>query len=85
MNMANLKPDVLFSQWCGWHRNYVSETLQESQTGVTSISLKVAYLETLLIFLLLLVDYSQTEINFVRLLKIWLHTHDLRECFFGML
>lgn len=42
-------------------------------------------LKTLLELLLLFVDYTQTEVNLVRLLKVGLHTHDLGECLFGML
>jgi hypothetical protein len=34
-------------------------------------------LETLLVFLLLLVNYAQAKINFVGLFKIRLHAHDL--------
>ena len=40
--------------------------------------------ETLLKFLLLLVDYAQPEVDLVCLLKIGLHTHDLREGFLGV-
>ena len=36
-----------------------------------------AYLQALVVFLLLLVYYSQSEIDFVGLLKIWLHPHHL--------
>lgn len=36
-------------------------------------------LETLLEFLLLLVYYTKSEINFVCLFKVWLHSHDLGE------
>lgn len=42
-------------------------------------------LETLLEFLLLFVDYAETEVDLIGFLKVWLHTHDLRKCFFGML
>lgn len=43
------------------------------------------YVQTLVEFLLLLVDYAEAEINFVGLLKSWLHAHDLRKRLFGML
>lgn len=42
-------------------------------------------LETLLELLLLFVDYAETEVDLIGFLKVWLHTHDLRKCFFGML
>jgi hypothetical protein len=44
-----------------------------------------AYLEALVVFRLLLVDYPQAEVNFVGFLKVWLHLHDLREGFLGMI
>ncbi len=37
-------------------------------------------LKTLLKFLLLLVNYSESEIDFVGFFEVWLHPHDLREC-----
>ena len=43
------------------------------------------YLETLVVFLLLLVDYTEAEVDFVGLLEIWLHLHDLREGLLGMI
>jgi len=45
----------------------------------------LSYLKTLLVFLLLFVNYAQTEIDLVGLFKVGLHPHDLRKCFFGML
>jgi hypothetical protein len=37
-----------------------------------------------LIFLLLLVNYTQTEVDLIGLFEIWLHSHHLGEGFFGM-
>jgi hypothetical protein len=45
----------------------------------------VTNLKRRLVLLLLLVDYTQSEINFIGLLEVWLHAHDLRERFLGML
>jgi len=45
----------------------------------------ITYVQTLVEFLLLLVDYAEAEINLVGLLKSWLHAHDLRKRLFGML
>jgi hypothetical protein len=42
------------------------------------------YLKTLLVFLLLLIDYTKAEIDFVGFLEVWLHAHDLRESFLSM-
>jgi hypothetical protein len=41
-----------------------------------------AHLETLIVLRLLLVYDAQTEIDFVGLLKVRLHLHDVREGFF---
>jgi hypothetical protein len=43
-----------------------------------------AYLQALLILLLLFIDYTKSEVNFVCLLKIGFHPHHLRKGFFGM-
>lgn len=40
------------------------------------------YLQTLVEFLLLFVNYSQAKVNLIGFFKIWRHTHDLRECLF---
>jgi hypothetical protein len=50
-----------------------------------SFSLQAAYLKTLLVLLLLLVNYTQAKVDFVGLFEIGLHAHDLRKRFFGML
>lgn len=44
-----------------------------------------AHLKTLLKLLLLLVDYAEAEVDFVCLLKVRLHSHDLRESLFRVL
>jgi hypothetical protein len=41
---------------------------------------KSTNLKTLLKFLLLFVNYSKSEINFVGFFEVWLHPHDLRKC-----
>ena len=43
------------------------------------------YVQTLVELLLLLVYYTQAEVDLVCLLEVWLHTHDLREGFLGVL
>lgn len=45
---------------------------------------KKIYLETLWIFLLLLVNYAEAEINFIGLFKIGLDLHDLGKGLFGI-
>jgi hypothetical protein len=43
-----------------------------------------AHLKTLLKLLLLFVDYTQSEVDFIRLFEVWLHAHDLGESLFRM-
>lgn len=45
----------------------------------------LTYIQTLLVFLLLFVDYAEAKVDLVCFLKVGLHVHDLRKCFFGML
>jgi hypothetical protein len=42
------------------------------------------YIQRGLVLCLLLVYYTQSEVDFVGLLEVWGHSHDLRESFFGM-
>jgi hypothetical protein len=44
----------------------------------------VAYLKTLLVLLLLLVNYAETKVDLIGLFEIRLHPHDLRKGLFGM-
>jgi hypothetical protein len=85
--MSNLEPDVLFSQWRRWHGNNVSETLQTISDGVTGLLASgcSAYLKTLLVLLLLLVNYTEPEVDLVRLFEVRLHAHYLRKGLFGVL
>lgn len=46
--------------------------------------MEVTYLQTLAELLLLLVNYSQAEINLIGLLELGSHAHNLRKCFFGV-
>lgn len=43
-----------------------------------------AYIERLLVLVLLLVDYAEAEVYLMSLVKVRVHGHDLREGFFGM-
>jgi hypothetical protein len=42
------------------------------------------YVQALVELLLLFINYAQTEINFVGLLEVWLHAHDLRKRLLGV-
>lgn len=46
---------------------------------------QVSHLQTLVVFLLLLVDDTQSKVYLIGLFEIRLHAHDLRKCFFGVL
>ena len=43
------------------------------------------YLKTLAEFRLLLVNDTESKVYLIGLFEIWLHTHDLGKCLFGML
>jgi hypothetical protein len=43
------------------------------------------YVQTLVKFLLLFINYAETEVDFIRLLEVGLHAHDLRKRLFGVL
>ena len=58
---------------------------QYQYLGIMGLLYSAAYLETLTELLLLLINYAETEVDLVGLLKIWLHSHHLREGFFCML
>lgn len=47
-------------------------------------SSRTTYIQTLAILGLLLVYYSETEVHFIGLVKVWCHAHDLGESLFGM-
>lgn len=42
------------------------------------------YIKRLLVFVLLLVDYTEAEVYLMSLIKVGVHGHNLRECLFGM-
>ena len=44
----------------------------------------MSYLKTLLILLLLLVNYAQAKINLIGFFKVGLHSHDLRKGLLGV-
>lgn len=44
----------------------------------------LTYIKRLLVLVLLFVDYSETEVYLMRLVKIGVHGHDLGECLFRM-
>lgn len=56
--------------------SYPSSTIQRPML--------TTYIKTLAELLLLLVYYSETEVNFIGLFKLRRHAHDLREGFFGV-
>lgn len=83
--MTNLKPDVLFGKRPRRVIHDVFETLYPTrQQAVENFYRLVTHLQTLVVLLLLLVDDSQAEIDFIGLLKVWSHAHNLGESFLRM-
>ena len=84
--MTNLEPDVLLRQWSGRILDDVFKALMNvpeisSRNGLQDDPLRdsgvLTYLQTLHVLLLLLVDYTEPEVDFASLLKVRLHAHDL--------
>ena len=67
----------------GFWTIYLKHFCDELATARIEGKLEI-YLQTLVVFLLLLIYYSETKVNLIRLLEVWLHVHDLREGLFGM-
>lgn len=87
VNMTNLKPDILFGQRSRRVCHDILEALALSVSVFSQVrpSALETYFQALIVLLLLLVDDTETEVDLVRFLEIGLHSHDLREGFFGML
>lgn len=83
--MTNLEPDVLLGQRGGGDGADVSEALGTVSNPTRLTRTQVTYLKTLVILLLLFVDYAEAEVNLICLVKIGRHAHDLRERLFSML
>ena len=85
MDVADLKPYVLFCQWPRRIRHNVFEALGSRLAVIVAGKTDESYLQALVVLLLLFIDYPKTEIYLIRLLKVGLHTHHLGEGFLGML
>lgn len=87
IHMTNLEPNILFCQRAGRIINNVSEALWLVVSALVcqGLSMGKYYLQTLLVLLLLLVNYTKSEVYLVCLLEVRFHSHHLRECFFSML
>jgi len=80
VDVADLKPDVFFGQWPRRIGDDVLEALQLMLVKyVTTAGFTRYYLKTLRILLLLLVYYSESEVDLVGFVKARLHPHDLRK------
>jgi hypothetical protein len=75
--MSDLEPNILNGQWFGWIRNNISKALS-CQLGQCTMS---THVQTFRILGLLLIDYTQAKVDFVGLVKVWGHAHDLTESF----
>lgn len=85
MDMTDLKPDIFLGQWPRRIFDYILEALGTHQQLLARSRKASTYLQALRVLLLLLVDYPKTKVNFVGLVKVWLHEHHLRKGFFGVL
>lgn len=86
VNVSNLEPDVLLGQWPRRVLHDILETLRKvSVQNQTSDLFRATNFQTGLELLLLLVDYSQTEIDLIRLVEVGFHPHDLRKSFLRVL
>lgn len=75
--MTNLKPDIFFVQRSWRILDNVLEALLDVSQCDDALKIGSSHLETLRKFLLLLVDYTQPEVDFIGFLEVWLHSHDL--------
>lgn len=84
VHMTNLEPDVFFGKRSRRIGDNVFETLPKCQKNRAVLS-RTSDLQALIVLLLLLVDNAKSKVDFVGLLEIRLHAHDLGERFLGML
>jgi hypothetical protein len=78
MDVANLEPNILLSQWGRRGIDNIFEALQiVSEVRLCYDRFDVKYLETLSIFLLLLVYDTESEVYLVCFLKVRLHSHHM--------
>jgi hypothetical protein len=82
--VTDLEPDVLFGKRARRVGNDVLEALCHISTEYADF-VAFTYVQTLVELLLLLIYYTEAEIDLVRLLEVRLHTHNLRESLLGML
>lgn len=85
VDMADLEPDVLFTEWPWRIADNVFEALSIVSVRVKSKTRSATNLKTLLVFVLLLVYDAQAEVDLIGLLKVGLHAHDLGEGFLCMI
>lgn len=79
VNVTDLEPDILLGQGTRRLIDDKLEALVVVSTHLIHGNDSVTYIETLRKLLLLLVNYSEAEINLVGLFEFRCHTHDLGE------
>ena len=79
MHVTNLEPNILLIQRPWRIVDDILETLHIIESALYHQKRidNLAYRQALLELLLLFVDYAKPEIDFVCLLKVWLHSHNL--------
>lgn len=83
VHVADLEPNVDVGQRSGRVPVYAIKALQGCQTAAQDPKMST-HLEALFVFLLLLVDYAQTEKDLVGLVKVLVHAQDARKGFLGV-
>lgn len=64
---------------------YLKHLRTVSKCWLLAFSRKAStYFQALCVLLLLLVNYTKTEVDLIGLVEVWLHKHDLGKGFFGV-
>ena len=85
MDVADLEPNVFFCQRPRRVCNDVFEALEYCLATLMAVEKIESYLQTLVVFLLLFVNYPEAEVYLIRLFEVGLHTHHLGEGFLCVL
>lgn len=87
MNVANLEPYIVLSERLGRRRNDVPEALQKVSIFDQVLlfgNYSITYFQTVDKLRLLLVDYTQPEVNLIGLIKVRLDLHNLGKGLLGI-
>ena len=78
VDVANLKPNILFGKWSRRNLYNISKTLVQVSRILSRKILKIkTYFQALLVFLLLFVDYTKAKVDLIGFFESRFHPHDL--------